>query len=218
MVEDHDVHFAFSYLYCAAIAKCECIDSKCSSLSHTHTQCLAIALPTTCCLHSALLKLAIMVPKWSLALCTVRISPVLSFKPATPCFRIFLACPPVCSFPSFSLLSIHVHSIFITFATFSSIFLHFFITFFARCLFLFLSISCFSFFSFLLSMDLGGIDSLPSPNCGGVHSLEYFQNCPPSATQFWILGLLETLCPQTPLTHFVRKKTSHLEKTAMLQK
>ena len=55
--------------------------------------------------------------------------------------------------------------------------------------------------------DQGGIDTPPSPNCHLVHKPKKLYLWPPFLPpNFPIFGQLGPLCPQTPLTHFVRKK------------
>ena len=55
--------------------------------------------------------------------------------------------------------------------------------------------------------DQGGIDTPPSPNCHLVHKPKKLYLWPPFLPpNFPIFGQLGALCPQTPLTHFVRKK------------
>ena len=55
--------------------------------------------------------------------------------------------------------------------------------------------------------DQGGIDTPPSPNCHLVHNPKTLYLWPPFLTpNFPIFGQFRALCPQTPLTHFVRKK------------
>ena len=55
--------------------------------------------------------------------------------------------------------------------------------------------------------DQGGIDTPPSPNCHLVHNPKKLYLWPPFLPpNFPIFGHLGALCPQTPLTHFVRKK------------
>ena len=55
--------------------------------------------------------------------------------------------------------------------------------------------------------DQGGIDTPPSPNCHLVHNPKKLYLWPPFLPPiFPIFGQLGPLCPQTPLTHFVRKK------------
>ena len=54
--------------------------------------------------------------------------------------------------------------------------------------------------------DQGGIDTPPSPNCHLVHNPKKVYLWPPFLPpNFLIFGPLGSLCPQTPLTHFVRK-------------
>ena len=55
--------------------------------------------------------------------------------------------------------------------------------------------------------DQGGIDTPPSPNCHLVHNPKKLYLWPPFLPPiFPMFGQLGPLCPQTPLTHFVRKK------------
>ena len=55
--------------------------------------------------------------------------------------------------------------------------------------------------------DQGGIDTPPSPNCHLVHNPKKLYLWPPFLPpNFPIFGQFRALCPQTPLTHFVRKE------------
>ena len=153
---------------------------------------------------SVLLKFSIAFPCFSIVLYhSLSFFPLFfsSFSPPFPFFPIVL-----CHIPSFFLCFSH-H--FPSFSPPSPFFPHCFISYSLIFSIVFLII----FPSIAISpspprrADQGGIDTPPSPNCHLVHNPKKLYLWPPFLPpNFPIFGHLGALCPQTPLTHFVRKK------------